>query len=320
MTFNEFITEWKSDSDTIKCHTSGSTGEPKEIMLDKNFVAESADRTISFFHLKEGSKLHSCISPDTIGGKMMAVRSELCQGILSYETPSNRPLKDFNPEDVLDLVAVVPSQVPFLLKNIATLPKIRNLLIGGSPIPSSLRKEIAESKLNAYESYGMTETASHIAIRPVTENEIPFTLLQGISISLTEDNCLKIKFTNGYEILTNDLAKIISEKEFIILGRKDQVIITGGKKVNPISLENKLSSIIKVPFIITSMTDQKWGEKIVLLIEGEMTDKEKQALSEETKKLLNKWEVPKEIYSVKELPRTSNGKISRVKDSFLNLI
>lgn len=310
MTFEQFIDEWHNDKDFIIAKTSGSTGQPKEIMLPKNFVKESAIRTNTFFGINKDSHLHSCISPDTIGGKMMAVRSVIADAIFSYESPSNQPLKAFDSEFTIDLVSVVPSQVLFILDNIDFLPKINNLLIGGSSIHPELRKKISRSRLKAYESYGMTETASHIALRKILDIETPFTLLPGIEVTLDERNCLCISFGDKTFIQTNDIAEIISNKEFIIKGRKDDVIISGGKKINPYEIEKKLYNIINRPFLVTGFPNEKWGEKVVMIIEGLPVLPQ---IEEKIAPLLEKWEMPKEILYVKELPRTSNGKLRRIK-------
>lgn len=315
MTFQEFIEEWRSSKDFIYAYTSGSTGDPKIINLDKNFVADSARRTNDFFEISSRSRLHSCVSPDFIGGKMMAVRAEIVGAKLSWEKPSNKPLRDLNPEQSYDLVAVVPSQMIYILDNLINLPKIKNIIIGGSAIHPDLRLKIAESGLNAYETYGMTETASHIALRKISTKAVPFKVLPGIKIASDYEGCLNIRFASGEFIQTNDLAELISAEEFFIKGRRDQIIISGGKKINPVLIEEAISPLIDSPFIITGFPDQKWGEKVVLLIEGK--PKDFHVLKEKIKKNLHHWQLPKEFLYVKALPRTPNGKILRVKNPSL---
>ena len=309
MDFNEFFEEWNSNKDYITVKTSGSTGIPKAINLNKNFVKESALRTNTFFALNCNSHLHSCVSADFIGGKMMAVRAFLCGGSFSHETPSNKPLTLYSPNDKLDLVAVVPSQMLHIVENTNILPKIRNIIIGGSAIHPSLRSKIADSGLNAYETYGMTETASHIALRKVTFEEHPFTTLPGITVDTDSNECLNIKFRSGESIQTNDISEVISPTQFLIKGRKDSVIISGGKKINPFELESKISPFINQPFIVKGIEDEKWGKKLILIIEGSPVDN--QYLKDAFKTILESWETPKQIFYTERLPRTSNGKIIR---------
>lgn len=307
MTFEEFLAEWRDSKPFISVHTSGSTGQPKVIELEKDFVRESALRTNKFFSLGKGSRLHSCVSADFIGGKMMAVRSELAGCRLTWEVPSNTPLQEIDKNETIDLLAVVPSQMIHLLDHLEEIPQINAIIIGGSRIHPSLRKRIAAGGLNAFETYGMTETASHIALRKVTEEEIPFIPLDGISISKDERDCLLIDFSTGKRIATNDMVKIDSNGGFTIIGRYDKIIITGGKKVNPEEIERRISEFITEEFYITSFPDEKWGERIVLKVEGKIIDKE--GLRSKLKTVLRNYEMPKEIIEVERFERTENGKI-----------
>ena len=315
MTFKEFINEWQNDEDFIEAKSSGSTGVPKIIHLKKDFVAESARRTNEFFRINAKSVLHSCVSPDFIGGKMMAVRAIISNARLSWEIPSNVPL--LSPSDgVIDLLAVVPSQMISIIERKDDLPHIRNIIVGGSRIHPALVKMIEKSSLNAYETYGMTETASHIALRKISSEKRPFTLLPGIRIESDYDGCLKIFFENGYTVKTNDIVEIITEKEFYIKGRRDEIINTGGKKLNPNEIEDKISGLLSCRYCVTGFPDMKWGEKVVLLLESPQAYDE-ETLKEKMKKILEPWQMPKEILRVEKLPLTPNGKIIRPKDPAL---
>lgn len=317
MTFAEFLEEWRREDDFITVRTSGSTGTPKEIRLSKDFVKESALRTNTFFGIDETSRLHSCVSADFIGGKMMGVRAEIAKARLTFETPTNQPLKAIGEEEAIDLLAMVPSQMVYLLENRDFLPHIKNIIIGGSAIHPDLRRKIAASGLNAYETYGMTETASHIALRRVTLELMPFRTLDGIKVSTDQKGCLKIQFENGCEVQTNDLAEIINHRDFYITGRHDHIIISGGKKINPFELEERLCDIIGVPFYFKGIPDEKWGERLVLVIEGNGKDFDLHSLMDKFNSLLPHWQLPKEIEFVRSLPRTPNGKILRNNQQFV---
>lgn len=240
----------------------------------------------------------------------MAVRADIAGCRLTYEPPSNRILRNADDNRPIDLLAVVPSQMLDLLDNLDQIPEIRAIIIGGSPIMSDLRKRISESGLNAYETYGMTETSSHIALRKVTEKIGWFETFPGITVSSDNRSCLVIDFESGERIATNDIAETDGKRKFRITGRWDHVIITGGKKVNPYSVESKISGIFHSGIMITSEPDEKWGERVVLRIEGEK-DLEEKILLRKLKEVLAKWEVPKKIEWVKSLPRTENGKLIR---------
>lgn len=316
MTYPEFLEIWQNQDKEIAVNTSGSTGIPKSIFLSKKFMEESARRTNDFFHISSESRLYSCISPDYIGGKMMAVRSVLANCCLDWEEPSNRPLSQYSGPDGIDLLAVVPSQMEFILDNLSIMPDIRAVIIGGARIPDLLRKRIEQSGLNAYETYGMTETASHIALRKVTEAAAPFHTMPGIQVAFSPENTLQIIFDSGEFIVTNDLAELISPDEFYITGRADQIINTGGKKVNPQDIEAAIKSLLPLPFLIAGFPDDKWGERIVLVVEGSENalNISSASLLSEIKKILPGWQVPKEVFFVSGLPATGNGKIKRPKN------
>ena len=314
MTFEDFLEEWQDGNDFISAQTSGSTGLPKKIRLPKTFVKESALRTINFFGITKGSSLHSCVSPEFIGGKMMAVRADIAGCSFSWETPSNTPFNSLSRSATIDLAAVVPSQMDFVVNNLQTLPKIKTFLVGGSKIPDALRLRIAESGIEAYESYGMTETASHIALRKVSSTALPFTTLAGISVSTDSRGCISIRFADSRTVTTNDLAEIYSPTQFVILGRFDNIINSGGKKINPTELESRLQEIVDAPFMITGFPDEKWGERVVMIVEGSGGKNQCEELLCLCKKNLPGWQTPKEIIFVKELPKTPNGKFIRPKD------
>ena len=330
MTYDELIKEWLDpDVAFIKAHTSGSTGSPKSILLDKNLVESSALRTLRFFHISPQSLIHSCISPDFIGGKMAAIRACVARCGFSYEPPSNRPaiISEGVGKIWPDLISVVPSQMLHILENIHNIPEKTNFLVGGSAINPHLTRMIAESGINAWESYGMTETASHIALRRISSTPEPFLPLPGIGIRLNSRRCLCISLPNSDEIITNDIAEIShcedGSNRFRILGRADNVIISGGKKIIPEEVENIISPLLTDlgvgTLMLTSEPDLKWGAATLLLLE--LPDSSFMTHEYEERLLLKVTEIctihlpphdrPKKIRIVPSLPRTSNGKLRR---------
>jgi len=309
MTYTEFINEWRNKRTYIECMTSGSTGTPKLIRLPKAEMSKSASRTIRHFSLNVKSHLHSCISPDYIGGKMMAVRSEEAGARLTWETPSNRPLTDVG-DDPIDLLSVVPSQMEHILNNLERMPEIRAIIIGGAPIPPTLRKMIVASGLQAWETYGMTETASHIALRRVCDPPLPFDVLDGIHIDVDADSRLVVELEDWKTIYTNDIVTIVAERQFIVNGRYDNVIISGGVKIHPEQAEEILETQFGVPVLITSRPDSKWGERVIMVIDDKDDSSSDIRIISECKKYLHKAWIPKEIHH-QQLPMTPNGKKKR---------
>lgn len=256
---------------SLRAQSSGSTGKPKTIFLPHKLVESSALRTNRFFGIDASSRLHSCVSAKFIGGKMMVVRALLSSAIFTWEIPSNRPIL---PGNRISLLAVVPSMMWHIVERFHenSLPAIDNIIVGGASIPSRLREEIAHTSLNVWETYGMTETASHIALRRIEAIEKPFAPLPGISVDTDSRGCLKIYLDDEDEmtrpLVTNDLAEIDSHGNFRILGRADNVIITGGLKVAPEEVERKIEHLIPTEFIITGIKSDKWGEQLIIRLEN----------------------------------------------------
>ena len=335
MTYADFFAEWRGPLETGEAHTSGSTGQPKTILLHKKDMERSARRTVDFFGIDACSSLHSCISPDTIGGKMMALRSLMVGCRFSYETPSNRPelspqagsiFLDGKPAEecpsCFDLVSVVPSQMLHVTRYPERYRHVKRWLVGGSPIPASLAKAIAKEGLEVWESYGMTETCSHIALRRVgavkkeeSENIDAFRPLAGITLSLDSRGCLTIEGATAEKIVTNDIAALNPDGTFRILGRADNAIISGGRKIHPEELEYLIGEILNdhgidfIGLMVSGESDEKWGARAILTIEG-CDNIDKAEILAKLRSRLEGWMTPKEIRYGK-IPRTSNGKIKR---------
>ena len=267
MTQLEFEKIWQDDSEFVLCQTSGSTGMPKEIELRKDFMRQSARRTNEFFGITDSSRLHTCLDFKYIASMMMTVRADEAKCLLTSEYPSTKPLGEIAKDEEIDLLSVVPAQMEWILDSEDSWRGIKHILIGGSAIPMMMRRRIALSGYDAWETYGMTETASHIALRRVGEDDVPFETLDGISVEINDENCLVVKMADGLTFTTNDIAKVESPKEFRILGRADNCVISGGIKIMPEDLERKLGPFIAFDYCISSVPDKKWGEKLVLVVE-----------------------------------------------------
>lgn len=308
MTYDEFKSEWNSTGKDIVCMTSGSTGIPSTISLPKVQMINSARRTSLYFNISSKSRLHSCISPDYIGGKMMFVRSIVSGASFSYECPSNTPLENIDRK--ITLVSVVPSQMINILDSPQKLEKIEHFLIGGAAIPPAVKKKIIDKRVSAYESYGMTETSSHIALRRISVNDDFFKTLPGISVFYHDGNKLGIDINGWKRFLTNDIAFIDSPSSFKILGRADNIINTGGKKVSPEEIESVLQTKLDFPFFISSKKDDKWGQKIVFATTNK--DVTLNNINDICRQLLPAFKCPKEIVYMDEIPTTPNGKLKRI--------
>ncbi len=322
MTTDEFITQWHDASDTVEVHTSGSTGTPKVMRVEKRRMRASARATCDFLGLQSGDTALLCMSVDYIAGKMMVVRA-LERGLhLMSVTPSSHPLglPDFSDEmgKNVALAAMVPMQVYSSLqvpRERELLGNIRHIIIGGGPLDPSLERELARMDNAIWHSYGMTETLSHIALRRVSGSEASpwFTPLPGITLSTTPGDCLIIDAPHlcPERLVTRDVVEMEpGSQRFKVLGRVDNVINTGGVKIHIEQVERTLAPHIDHPFLITKCPDAKFGEVVVMLVQGGDDDIVAARAAAEGF-LLDKYARPKHILAVASLPMTPTGKPAR---------
>ncbi|AND65254.1 O-succinylbenzoic acid--CoA ligase [Flavobacterium covae] len=296
-----FFLEWLNNDSDLKVQTSGTTGTAKQIALKKRAMIYSAKSTGAFFDLNAGSKALCCLPVKYIAGKMMLVRAMVLGWDLTIVEPSSSPLKDSYLK--YDFVAMVPLQVQ---QSLEKLSNIKIVLIGGAKVNPNLAQKLIKNKVNAYESYSMTETITHIALKKIgTES---FKLLSGITISQDQRGCLIIDAPNINDemIVTNDLIELVSETEFIWKGRVDHVINSGGIKLFPEQIEAKLIEKITQRFFIYGLPDERLGEKIILVIEGLKKDTNPSIFSE-----LTHYETPKQVVFITKFEETETGKIKR---------
>ena len=292
-------------------HTSGSTGEPKPMWVEKRRMEASARMTCDFLGLHEGDTALLCMSLDYIAGKMMVVRS-LVRGLrLITVEPSGHPLAGVAGQ--LDFAAMVPMQVWNSLQvaeERERLMTIGNLIIGGGAIDDRLAHELAGFPNRVWSTYGMTETLSHIALRRLSGPGATewYTPLPGVGLSLTADSCLVIDAPAVHDgrLVTNDIAEMAPDGRFKILGRKDNVICSGGLKIQAEEVERLLRAHLREPFIITKRRDEKFGEVVVLLTESDVD-----AARDVCQRVLPKYWQPRAYVHTDRIPLTETGKPAR---------
>ena len=300
----EFLLDWLDESSTIQLMTSGTTGEPKLITLEKQAMVFSAIATANFFDLHPGDKALLCLPTRYIAGKMMLVRA-FTIGLELDIMPSTSHLNSLLPQNKYDFVALVPLQVQ---QSLAKLNQFKKIIIGGAPVSKSLSDLLQHHKCEVYETYGMTETITHIAAKKIGEET--FKVLPTISISADERDCLVINAAtiSVDPIITNDIVQIVNEHEFKWIGRFDNIINSAGIKLFPEQIATKLSSIITQRFFIAGVPDETLGQKVILVIEGK-----KYTINKLLFASLEKYERPKEIYFVSSFVMTETNKINTKK-------
>ena len=311
MDLEEFLKEWHNDSPTVLVHTSGSTGKPKPMLVEKRRMEASARITCGFLGLKSGDSALLCMSLDYIAGKMMVVRA-LSFGLrLIVIKPSGNPLGTV--AEPVDFAAMVPMQVYNSLQvpeERKKLMAIKHLIIGGGAIDDALASELKTFPNAVWSTYGMTETLSHIALRRLNGPEASewYTPFEGVSLSQTDEGCLVIDAPAVHDgpLVTNDIVEI-SDKGFRVLGRKDNVICSGGIKIQIEEVERLLRAHVSSPFMITKRADKKFGEQVVMLTESMDMD----LMRDVCRQVLPKYWQPRGYLHVDALPMTETGKPAR---------
>lgn len=311
-----FIKDWFGESGKIQVKTSGSTGRPKNIILSRTHMINSARATGDYFGLGQGAKALLCLPTAYIAGKMMLVRAL----VLGWELDSiDASIGLRIPGKPYDFSAMVPVQLRNSFNNCG---QIKTLIVGGGEVQQDLLHQIRKIPTRIFETYGMTETITHIAVRPVNlaaglnDKKNEFKALPGVCFKTDHRNCLVIEAPriSNEVIITNDLVDLNSETSFNWLGRFDHIINSGGVKFIPETLEHKFSPLIKERFFIGSLPDKVLGQKMIMLVEGstqgDLQSKLKTFQLKHVKRI-SKIELPKEIYFVDKFEETLSGKVKR---------
>ena len=317
MSLEEFLKEWNSACPYVEVKTSGSTGEPKAMLVEKRRMLASARRTNDFLGLKAGDSALLCMSLDYIAGKMMVVRALERNLRLICVEPSGHPLNN-DPLSIVNYPLAFSAMVPMQVYNSLQVPEecerlkqIKHLIIGGGAIDEALAEELRTFPNNVWSTYGMTETLSHIALRQLSGPEASewYTPFPSVNVSLNDEGCLVIDAPEVCEqrLVTNDIAELATNNQsFKILGRKDNVICSGGIKIQAEEVERLLRPHLREAYLISKRPDQKFGEVVVLLTEGDV-----ETARTVCEAVLPKYQRPKVYIHVSEIPLTETKKPAR---------
>ncbi|MGJ5641060.1 AMP-binding protein [Formosa sp. S-31] len=301
----DFLQAWLDNKDYVTVRTSGSVGEPKWVKLKKQAMVNSAIATGNAFKLEPGDKVLHCLPTNFISGRMMLVRAMILGLNLDVVPPRATPV--FDEEKVYDFSAMIPLQVENILPK---LDHFKTIIIGGAAVSDTLLEALSKVKTKCYATYGMTETVSHIAIKPLNgpKKSNNFKVLPKVKVSQSENGCLRIDAPHLIDepLQTNDVVTMHSDTEFEWLGRVDNVVNSGGLKVFPEQLETLLASKMKERFFISSEEDETLGERLILVVEGE-----EKAIDPKIFEVLEKNTRPKQIYFIDKFVETPTRKIRR---------
>jgi len=333
----KFGGQWLSGAQEFIIQTSGSTGKPKPIRLTRSQMTLSARITGDALNLKKGDRAFVCLSPTSIGGIMMLVRGFVLDLELTIVEPTMNPFDlsglendaQYEYTKPFDFAAFVPLQLQAILslgpRYLSLLNRMKAILVGGAPVSLDLLKQLQMVDAPVFHTFGMTETASHIALRRLNGPEPleSYDVLPTVEIGEDAKGCLTIMspLTNNQLIVTNDLVEVKSEKIFIWLGRIDNVINTGGVKVRVEKVEKVIEQALyeidngtwaNREFFVGPMPDDKYGQVVSAIFEGpEFSTKTQNNLLKTLSNKLSKFEIPRRFCFVDLFIRTSNGKIDR---------
>ena len=299
----------------IEQQTSGSTGKPRSHHFSREAMARSAQNTLSHFSLQTGERILLCLPVRYIAGKMMVVRAMVGGLDLVTVEPSGRPMAGW--EGNVSFAAMVPLQVHESVHHGDDLSPVGILLIGGGEIHPTMRQRLAGMECPAiYESFATTETCTHFALRRIngTDPDILFKPMHGVTVSQDHRGCLvvNVEGVTGGPVTTNDLVEIEPHgKEFKWLGRVDHVINSGGIKIIPEILEQKIRGALGLDCLVLPEKDARLGNRLILVIESEESDPPGEQWLQSLREVLPPYEVPRRILTIPHIPRNPSFKPDR---------
>lgn len=305
------IKDWYEKRGTV-IRTSGSTGVPKKIVLTHDSMVHSALRTIRYFKLRPEACLWLCLPAQYIAGRMMIYRALTGQMDLYITRPTADPLMSLKRN--VQFAAMTPMQLQQGLESCPEkMEMVHQLILGGGPVSPTLEESIRDLSTAVCHTYGMTETVTHVAVRALNgpDRSDSFTALSGISFSQDDNGALIIHTDDMYvqDIITTDLVELLNKTQFMWRGRLDHVINTGGLKVTPESIEERLKLVMSWPFFITAEPDDLLGQRIIMITSAPSS--EHSNISKCAEHVLERKKLPKKIYFVNEILETPTGKIKR---------
>ena len=309
-----FCQAWRAGQTEFTFHTSGSTGEPKPIVISRERLYLSAKMTGDWLKLEKGDVALLSLPPSYIAGAMVLVRALVHDLALILVEPCQNPLSQIPPIKI-HLTSFVPTQWATMLSSEVEFndyfQEAKGILLGGASVPESLR---IDHGFPVFETYGMTETVSHVAYR--TWNQSHFQTLPSVRIGQNDEDCLLIcsPVTDNKWIETRDIVEWKTDGQFILKGRLDRVINSGGIKLQPEKIETVYRSMTSLPLFVAGIPDAFWGQKLVLFLESSSTV----SIILETE-LLSSAEIPKEIICLPSFIKTASAKIDTAKTVALYL-
>jgi O-succinylbenzoic acid--CoA ligase len=303
--FGEVSSEFGPSQAAVVIGTSGTTGAPKEIFLSSHALVASARASNAFVGAKLGDTWSLLLPLTHVAAVNVFVRAfEL--GTIPVD------LRNHSGEyPRVNFTAIVPTQLfralngdEQLLKHLQGAQKV---LVGGAALSSAIRNQATAAGINVVTTYGMSETSGGC----VYNGEI----LEGAEVEVRGGSifirgsvlALNLELSDGW-FETNDLGEFVDEK-LVVIGRSDDVIISGGENLSLNSVENILNqSFPNTQFAAFSVEDPQWGQTLHIAVVGEADSGSISSVLEEK---VGAFAKPKGIHSLKSLPLLGIGKVDR---------
>ncbi len=304
----------------LRVTTSGTTGPPKAFTIPRNDLVNSARLTGTTFHLLPGDRVLHCLPEQFIAGKMMTVRGFALGLNMHFIDPQGGVLNKLMVADRFKFVAMVPLQLHRAIQEdrARVEAQFETILLGGGPVSQALIEDMADLKVQVYQSYGSTETVTHVALRRLNGpdgGDTPFAALGRCHFGRDPRSCLVVytPHLSTKQHLTNDLAELLDDTHFRWQGRYDNVILSGGKKIFPEQLEARTAGVLPYPHYFTAVSDPVLGQAVMLVLETDRPQNEVlPEVLEQVMAVLHPHEWPRRVQALSRIQRTESGKVIRV--------
>ena len=305
------------DAPALVVHTSGTTSEPKEVVLTHGNVRANAHGVAQALSLAAGDRW-LCPMPLThVGGLMIPLRAALCgfsHELMPFDAGA---VRERIARGDVTRVSMVPTMLARVLDaGLASSPALRTVLLGGGPVDPALVERATAAGIPVAQTYGLTEATSSVTISEPGDAATAGRPLPGVAVRVAEDGEILVEgaiVAGGGVLRTGDLGRLDAQGRLIVTGRKADTIVSGGENVAPAEVEAVLLAHPAVAEAgVFGRPDPEWGEAVsahVVLRAGELAAPAE--LREWCTTRLARFKVPKTVEIVPTLPRTTSGKLLR---------
>lgn len=312
--------EAPGEPEPIVIETSGSTGAAKRVLLSRAAVLASATATAQRLGA-EGQWLLA-LPASYVAGVQVVVRSLLA---------GHPPVLLEEYDDLAAATAalgagaaftsLVPTQLHRMLRDPATagaLTRFHTVLLGGGPIDPALRQRAADAGVRVVATYGASETSGGCVYdgRP----------LDGVRLAVADDGRIRIAgpvLFDGYEgdpeltaetlvdgwYLTSDAGRLHDDGRLDVLGRLDDVVLSGGVNVPTPAVAARLREHPDIEQVeVVGAPDPEWGQRVVAFVVGTV---DRESARDWVAAVHPRSWAPADVVPLDELPLLGNGKVDR---------